>query len=295
MGPRDFGAVTREGIPYDIPAAPSSQSLLGSGGFPFQELVIFDPARTLIGRRVSIGIMLALTLSACSLSPLHRKIKIGQEPFVVFVATGSDGKVDLFASAPTGGNPVRLTFTAMPEAMPRLTSRGEMVAFIRERLQGNGHDLVVMNLLSGAERLLELPAEVGVVTALGWNRDETALYLRGPSARWRVSAPPAPIEIALLDATASAEADSALMTVLGRPAFARAEPCAGGGVCVIGPSGTPTQVSPTGAAPFRWGSDSLAWFDDEVIVIRSLGPGTPRRLSWAAGVRELHEGSYAEP
>jgi hypothetical protein len=249
-------------------------------------------ARTIPLRMFLLGGLLTL---GCSLSPLHRKIKVGEEPFVVFVASGPDDKADLFASAPTGGEPVRLTFTAMTERMPRLTPRGDMVAFLRERTTDSGQDLVVMNLLSGAERLLELPAETGVVTALGWSRDQSAIYLQGSTSRWRVTAPPAPIAIALLDASTTAEADTALMVVLGTPAFARAEPCAQGGICVVGPSGMPTQLSVEGRAPFRWGSDSLAWFDNDRIMIRSLGPGNVRQLSWDAGVSELREGSFAEP
>ena len=247
-------------------------------------------ARHLFSGVLLCGVMIA----GCSLSPLHRKIKVGQEPFVVFVALGPDGKPDLFASAPVGGDAVRLTFTALRESMPRLTPRGDMVAFLRDRSAGEGHDLVVMNLLSGAERLLELPAEAGGITALGWSSDQAAIYLQSAGGHWRVSAPPAALEITLLDATSSAASDSALMTVLGTPAFARAELCASGGICVIGPSGTPSQVGEGGGKPFRWGSDSLAWFDDDVLMIRPLGPGSTRRVSWE-GVTGATEGSYAEP
>ena len=245
--------------------------------------------------RSGVSILCGMFVLGCSLSPLHRKIKVGEEPFVVFVATGTDGKPDLFASHPTGGEPVRLTFTAMAEALPRLTPRGDMVAFVREQNDKSGHDLVVMNLLSGAERLLELPAETGTISALGWNSDQSAIYLQGATNRWRVTAPPAPIAIELLSAAAATAADSALMVVLGRPAFARAEPCVGGAVCVVGPNGVPARMSAIGRAPFRWGSDSLAWFEEDRIMIRSLGPGTARRLTWTGGVQEPRDGSYAEP
>lgn len=239
-------------------------------------------------------LLCGLLVIGCSLSPLHRKIKVGEEPFVVFAATGPDGKVDLFASPPVGGDPVRLTFTAMRESMPRLTPRGDMLAFIRDRTQGSGQDLVVMNLLSGAERLLELPTEAGTITALGWSSDHAAIYLQGAASRWRVSAPPAAMEVVLLDSRTSPAADSALMTVLGTPAFARAERCANGGICVIGPSGEPSQLSAQGGQPFRWGADSLAWFDADVLMIRPLGPGNTRRVTWE-GVTGPMEGSYAEP
>jgi hypothetical protein len=98
-----------------------------------------------------------------------------------------------------------------------------------------------------------------------------------------------------METTPSAEGDTALMVALGTPAFARAEACLDGGVCVIGPDGAPTQVSAVGSAPFRWGSDSLAWFEEEWITIRPLGPGNARRLDWRGGVEDPREGSYAEP
>jgi hypothetical protein len=237
----------------------------------------------------------AMLVVGCSLSPLHRKIKVGEEPFVVFVATGTDGKTDLFASPPSGGDPVRLTFTAMTESLPRLTSQGDMVAFLRDRMRDGAQDLVVMNLLSGAERVVELPGEAGVISALGWSRDASALYLQASSGRWRVTAPPANLVVTLLDGSVDFDADSALMTLLGNPSFARAEACAGGGICVIGPSGIPSQVSTTGTAPFRWGSDSVAWFDGGMIVVRPLGAGTSRRLSWTTGIEDPQGGSYAEP
>jgi DNA-directed RNA polymerase subunit beta len=73
----------------------------------------------------------------------------------------------------------------------------------------------------------------------------------------------------LLDATTAAQADSALMVRLGTPAFARAEMCSDRGICVTGPSGIPSRVSVSGSSPFRWGSDSLAWFDGDRIMIRT--------------------------
>jgi hypothetical protein len=236
----------------------------------------------------------AIVVMGCSLSPVHRKIKIGEEAFVVFVATGPDNNVDLFAAHPTGGTPVRLTFTPMVERLPRLTSRGDVLAFIRER-DGGGQDLVLMNLLSGAERLLELPAETGRVTRLGWSLPHDAVYVEGSGVRYRVAAPPAPMAVEVVDAGTGSAADSALATLVGEPAFARVERCEDGGVCITGPTGTPVRLTVMGVGAFRWGTDSVAWFEDGTIVVRPLGPGNPRRLSWSGGMREPVEGSYAEP
>lgn len=274
---------------YDIAAHPPRKGCGFIRSHRCTELSI-----TTFTNRLALISLLGIILGACSLSPLHRKIKVGQEPFVVFVATGPDGKTDLFASTVVGGTPVRLTFTALDESMPRLTPHGDMVAFLRERTVDTGQDLVVMNLLSGAERLLELPRETGAISAIGWSGDQATIHLQGGTARWRVAAPPAPIAISMVTG-ADAAGDSALMVILGTPAFARAEQCVDGGVCVIGPDGTATRVSGVGNAPFRWGSDSLAWFEEEWITVRPLGPGSARRLDWSGGVEDPREGSYAEP
>lgn len=253
------------------------------------------PRRSPISRRFTTATAVGLLLGACSLSPLNRRIEVGEEPYAVFVAEGRDGWTDLFATLPGGGDPVRLTFTALVESRPRLTSRGDVVAFVRERRSGGEADLVVMNLLNGAERVLEMPPEAGPIEALGWSDDDRAIYLRTAAGHWRISAPPAPATVALLGAADLPAADSALAILLGTPAFARATLCDSGGVCVVGPSGTATPLSEQGSGPFRWGRDSVAWFEDGAIVVRALGPGIPRRIEWTAELSNAREGSYAEP
>lgn len=242
-----------------------------------------------------VAAALALLACACSLSPLQRKIKVGEDPFVTFLAEGSDGHTDLFAALPTGGTPVRLTFTRLVEASPRLSPAGDVVAFARERNNLPARDLVVLNLLSGAERLLELPEEHGAITAIGWSDDGSAIHVATGEQHWRVTAPPAPLVVTLLSGSDADPARASFVARLGTPVFATAAPCPDGGVCLTGPSGVPTRLSASGDAPFRWGSDSVAWFDAGVIVVRPLGGGTARRVDLGPSVSGAREGSYAAP
>jgi hypothetical protein len=231
------------------------------------------------------------------MSPLQGRIEAGEEPFMVFVAEGGDGMTDLFASLPGGGEVSRLTFTGLVERSPRITHNGGLVVFVRDRggADSGAANVVIMNLLSGAERTLELPESAGRPELVAWTADETAVYARTTRGTWLLQAPPSenhPVELPpeLLPA-----ADSAMAVLLGTPAFAEATICADGGVCVTGPTGEPSQLSSAGADPFRWGSDSLAWFVNGVVEVRPLGPGPVRAISWSDGrVTGARQGSYAE-
>lgn len=243
------------------------------------------------------GVTAASLLAACSISPLQGRIDVGEEPFVVFVAEGAEGRTDLFASLPGGGEVSRLTFTELVESSPRITREGGLVVFLRVHSPSDpeGRDVVIMNLLSGAERLLEMPRSAGRPERVAWTANETGVYVQTDQGTWLLEAPPAETHPVELPPDRVAAADSALAVLLGAPAFSRAEPCAEGGVCVIGPTGVPTTLSTTGTAPFRWGRDSVAWFDGGVIQVRPLGPGPVREISWTdARVTNAREGSYAE-
>ncbi len=229
--------------------------------------------------RVPLAVML-LASAGCSLSPLQNRIHPGEEPFVVVVGTGADQKVDLFATLPGGGEVHRLTFTAMVESSPRLSGRGDVVAFLRHgtgsgRAQG---EVVVMNLLNGAERHLDVPDSAGTLRSIGWSDDERHLFLTTDNGHWMVDAPPVAPNARRIPPALTATADSALNIWLGTPRFARVEPCATGGICIAGPSGEPRELSGTGQDAARWGSDSVAWLEGDQIVIRPLGPGPMRRL-----------------
>ncbi len=114
---------------------------------------------------------------------------------------------------------------------------------------------------------------------------------------WQITPPPAEPTARRLTGPALTEADSLLGTWLGEPRFARAFNCpVAGGVCLIGPSGDTTILASRGRDPFRWGSDSVAWFEGEEMMVRGLGPGIARtvRLGPSAPNR-IREGSYTSP
>lgn len=234
-----------------------------------------------------------LLVGGCSFSPVSRKFEPGQEPLIVFSGTGRGTAVDLFAVSPDGGDPVQFTFTQLRESMPRLSSGGEVVAFVRDRGGQPGEDLVVMNLLSGAERVLELPEDAGAIEALGWSSDDTSLYVRTATATWQVSVPPAPLEVTLLQSPHLA-ADSALTVILGTPAFATARECDDGGICVTGPSGETSRLHQSGTRPFRIGGDAIGWVNNGKIELRSLGPGAVRQLEWRDTTIRAIEATYAD-
>jgi hypothetical protein len=234
---------------------------------------------------------------ACSFSPLANRIEVGEEAFVVLVATGPDGMTDLHAVPAGGGTTARITFTPMVEASPALSRGGDVVAFLRgaDSLPGTPRDLVVMNLLNGAERTLPVPPAAGHIDRLAWSEDGTALLLATATGSWAITAPPATPVATQLDGAAREAADSALTTWLGRPRFARAFNCpAGQGVCLIGPSGDTAVLASRGRDPFAWGQDSVGWFEGDAMYVRSLGPATPRPVSLGQrGPTGARQGTYA--
>lgn len=219
----------------------------------------------------------------------------GEEPIVVFVGEAGDGSTDLFAVSAGGGTVYQLTYNRPVESRPALSPDGAAVAFLRRPLRddGAGAEVTVMNLLNAAERQLPLPAEAGAPVAVAWSRDGRALLARTGTGIWRLDAPPAdPAPRALAGAEATA-ADSLLGILLGSPAFARVEPCEAGGFCVRTAEGELGPLTATGREPFRWGADSVAWFDGERIEVRPLGPGRSRHLIWTQPPRNPREATYA--
>jgi len=223
-----------------------------------------------------------LAVAGCGISPLSHRIHIGEDPFVVFVATGVDGHTDLFAAPAGGGDIVQFTFTPLVESSPRLRPDGEVVAFLRGRdtAAAAPRDVVLMNLVSSGETDITLPADAGRPQALAWSRDAARLYLRTDRGLWQVTVPPGPPHPIAVAPADTAAADSALAVWLGDPPFARAIRCPAGGVCIVGPKGDTTTLAPQGRDPVRWGADSVAWFDNDNLQVRSLGPGVPHRVVW---------------
>lgn len=232
-------------------------------------------------------------LSACSFSPINHRIKVGEESFIVFVGEGKDQSTDLFAVPAGGGTVAQVTFTPLVEKGPRLSPTGEIVAFLRMRdtLPGTARGVVLMNLLGGGEAMIKLPADAGVPTALAWSGDSRSLYVRTDRGTWQSTVPP--VEPAVTPVASVAAADSALDIWLGDPPFARVIGCASGGLCIFGPKRDTTALAPNGRDALRWGSDSVAWFQPDGMIVRSLGPGRERRVTWTNGPANPREATYA--
>jgi hypothetical protein len=80
-----------------------------------------------------------------------------------------------------------------------------------------------------------------------------------------------------------AAAESALAVILGKPAFARAVPCANGeDLCVVGDTGSPAIFARGAREPARWGDDSVAYLEGDRLMVRPLGVGRARWVEWSA-------------
>ena len=252
----------------------------------------------MIGRSlcaVVAGATIALAVSACAFSPLAHRIKVGEEPFVLFVGEGRDGHTDLFAVLASGGPVTQVTFTALVEMKPQLTATGEVVAFLRMRdtMPDQHRDVVIVNLMSYAEIVVALPDSAGTPNTVAWSDDASTLFVRTDRGVWQLASPPAPVAVMRVAATSNAIADSALDLWLGQPRFSRVVGCAGHGVCVVGPKGDTATLAAGGVGAMRWGNDSVAWFQTAGITVRSLGPSHERLVSWRDGPAHPREGTFA--
>jgi hypothetical protein len=222
--------------------------------------------------------------SACggTLPPLRSFAEVGEDRYAVFVADGPDGRGELYALLPDGGEARQLTFTPVAEAAPALSPDGTVLAFLRSEAAGDEPESAwALNLANGAERRLELPRGARP-TAIGWRRDGTALYVATAAGdTLRLAPPPAASAAAPAAGAERAEADSALAVLVGSPPAGRVAPCEGGrGICVRTAEGI-TSLSPEGASPARWGADSLAWVERDRVLVRPLGGGHTRQISVA--------------
>jgi hypothetical protein len=64
--------------------------------------------------------------------------------------------------------------------------------------------------------------------------------------------------------------------------------------CVVSPDGTRQELGRV-ITPFRWGSDSLAWFEADRLLVYGMAGGRPRRIEWTSELRQPREGSYWKP
>lgn len=235
-----------------------------------------------------------VVLAGCrgTLSPLSNRIKVGEEPFVVFVADGEEGKGDLFAVPAAGGTAFQVTFTRVDESRPALSPDGSVVAFARGGfLTDTPVSVALLNLVNGAERRIDLPPGAEV-QRISWSPDGTEIFVRTGAGTFASAAPPASSLLHAVAESDAAIADSALAVLLGDPPFAAAGPCAAGsGLCALG-SSAETLLDPNGRDPLRWGGDSVAFFVENWLVVRPLGAGRVRRLAWSRAPGHPREASY---
>lgn len=232
-------------------------------------------------------------LTACAVTPLTNKIRVGEEPFVVLVGEGPDRETDLFAAPAGGGAFARLTFNRAIESAPALAPKGILLAYVRE--SGGAQpkrEVVVHNLVTNGEGVIPLPASSGAPSRLGWSGDGSSLFVRTEGGTFRSLGAAGPAEP--VSADWAARADTALAVLVGEPAFGEVIGCTGGGggLCVRAASGENTPLAPDGRDPFRWGGDSIAYVRQGTIEIRPLSAGRPRRPVWKEAPANLRSPTY---
>ena len=225
-----------------------------------------------------------LPLTSCgTLPPLRGKIDVGRESYAVFVG-GSGMSGDLYAVRANGGPVYQITFTTVAELRPALAPNGTDLAFLRglSLRDSTPASLWIMNLLSGAEREVELPKGAGPPSRVVWSPDGAALIVQAANGLYRLGAPPARPNAQPVPAAERASAESTLSVLLGDPVFARVVPCKRAeDLCVIPRSGRSGILAQAASDPVRWGTDSVAFFAGELLQIRPLARGRPRLLHWS--------------
>jgi len=238
---------------------------------------------------------IATAAGACSgtLPPLRGQMEVGRDAYAVFVGGSGRAGGDLYAVRTEGGPAIQITYTSVGEMRPALSPDGGMVAFLRgtSLRDSTPGSVWVMNLLSGADRELELPKGAGAPAEVGWVKDGRALVVRAAGGLYRLNAPPAAPEARAVPPDQRAAAESSLAVLLGEPAFGRVVPCAEpGALCVAADTGTPGLLAPHARDALRWGPDSVAYFLADRVEIRPVGPGRARVLGWdnpPAGARQM--------
>jgi hypothetical protein len=228
-----------------------------------------------------------LLLAACESSflPLRGKFEVGRDPMVIFVGGDSPAGGDLYAVPTSGGRAIPITFSTVGEMRPALSPDGGAVAFLRagSLTDSAPASVWVLNLINGAERQVGLPEDAGPPERVGWAHDGRSLVLGAGGRLYRAEAPPAEATARPVPVAQRASAESALAVLLGRPAFARAVPCANAeDLCVVGDTGAPALFARGARDPARWGDDSVAYLEGDRLMVRPLAAGRARQVEWSA-------------
>jgi hypothetical protein len=244
--------------------------------------------------RVLLVLVLALVGCSGTLSPLRHRMKVGQDPYLVFVADGPDGRAELYAARPNGSDLVQVTFTPVAELAPALSPDGAMVAFLRAASADSGaRRLWVMNLLNGAERELRLPRGTAPVDRIAWSDDGSTVYARAGTALLRAPAPPAAAVAQPVGAGERPAVEARLAVRIGEPAFARLDRCVeGDALCAAPDSGAPQRLVERGRDPVRWGADSVGYFVEGQLLVRPIGPGRPRQVELTPAPLHPRQATY---
>jgi hypothetical protein len=237
-------------------------------------------------RRVRLaGGLLLLAACESTFLPLRGKFEVGRDPMVVFVGGDSPAGGDLYALSTAGGRAIPITFSTVGEMRPALSPDGGALAFLRagSLTDSSPASVWVLNLINGAERQVELPADTGPPEQVGWGDGGRTLVMRAGGQLYRADAPPAEGAARPVPGAERAAAESALAVLLGRPAFARAVPCANAeDLCVVGDTGSPALFARGAREPARWGDDSVAYLEGDRLVVRPLAAGRARQVEWSA-------------
>ncbi len=241
-------------------------------------------------RPLAVALILAATACESALPPLRKVGEVGRDPVVLFVGGDGAGQGDLFAVPTSGGEATQLTFSSVSESRPALSPDGGAVAFLRTSGDSTRGAVWVMNLVSGAEREVELPRGAGAPTRVGWVADGGSIVVATTGGLYRAPAPPEKRGAVPVPPAERAAAESALSVLLGSPAFARVTLCdRPEDLCVVGDTGAPELLAKGARDGARWGSDSVAYFIGDELLVRPLGPGRERTVELKhppAGPRE---------
>ena len=227
--------------------------------------------------------------AGCGFTPLTNKVEVGDEAFVVVVGEGRDGSVDLFAAPAEGGRFYQFTFNQLVESNPTVAPSGTTLAFLRQAGDRPAPDLILVNLKTGTETELVLPAGAGPVVRLGFATTDDSLVVATEHGLYLVAGS----AVGAVSPGAVQAFDSLTYERVGEAGFASLRPCRSGtGWCVAKADGQETALPSDASDPIRWGSDGLAYLRNGRIEVRPLGGGRVRQPTWSNEPSKLRQPTH---